>query len=365
MKLERIKGFFLPLAGHVTMREKFAAAITSFLGMLTVTYITQVTTGTHGLVYLAVSMGSATVLLFAAPHAPMAQPWPLLGGNLISALIGVVCYQYVNNITLAAALAVSLSIFAMYMLRCMNPPGGAAALGAVLGGEQIHALGFEYVLMPIGVNILVIFIVALIVNNLFPGRRYPLSPLNPDKIKNKDVSKFCCQRYLEERDIDFALASLNTYIDTDRRDLSLIFQLAEMNAMRRRTGPVSCYDLMSQPVAVSSADTLAAAGSLMAAGDHDTLAVIDDERNYLASIDRKMLNGFDSSAQQGTVGDLLINGNQRDRLFVKSDEHIVDSLPLFNQSGQDSLPVVSGEGRLLGMLSRDRVTRELIKNRLF
>ena len=364
MKLERIKDFFLPLAGRVTMREKFAAAITSFLGMLTVTYITQATTGTHGLVYLSVSMGSATVLLFAAPHAPMAQPWPLLGGNLISALIGVTCYQYVDNITLAAALAVSLSIFAMYLLRCMNPPGGAAALGAVLGGDRIHALGFEYVLMPIGVNILVIFVVALIVNNLFPGRRYPLSPLNPDKIKNKAISRFCGQRFLEERDIDFALASLNTYIDTDRRDLSLIFQLAEMNAMRRRTGPVSCYDLMSQPVAISSAETPAAARNLLAEHGHDTLAVIDDERNYLASINRETLNGIETSTEQGTIGDMLGNGSPRS-LYVKSDEHIVDALPVFNQSGQESLPVVSGEGRLLGMLSRDRVTRELVKNRLF
>ena len=362
--MERIKSFFLPLAGRVTMREKFAAAITSFLGMLTVTYITQATTGTHGLVYLSVTMGSATVLLFAAPHAPMAQPWPLLGGNLISALIGVICYQYVGNITLAAALAVSLAIFAMYMLHCMNPPGGAAALGAVLGGEQIHALGFEYVLMPIGVNILVIFVVALVVNNLFPGRRYPLSPLTPEKIKNKAISKFCFRRYLEERDIDFALDSLNTYIDTDRRDLSLIFQLAEMNAMRRRIGPVSCYDLMSQPVAISSADTPAAARKLLAENDHDILAVIDNERNYLASISRHTLNDMDTSTQQGTIGD-IINGNQRQDQFVKSDEHIVDSLPVFNSSGQDSLPVVSGEGRLLGMLSRDRVTRELVKNRLF
>ena len=365
MDLHRLRALLLPLAGRVSFREKLAATITSFLGILAVAYITQLTTGTHGLMYLSVSMGSAAVLLFAAPHAPMAQPWPLFGGNIISALIGVTCYKLGKDPTLTAALAISISIFAMYLLRCMNPPGGASALGAVVGGTQIHALGYEYVLMPIGVNILVLFVVALFVNNLFPGRRYPLSPVNPDRIKNKDISKFCWRRYLEDEDIETAMDSLNTYIDADRRDLSLIFQLAEMNALRRKTGAVVCHDLMTQPVAVQGSTSVAMAEKLMLDRQLDLIVVTDDNRNYLSTIEKSTLEQFASLDPDTSMDDVMAGDGQQGDLYVQGDQHIVDSVPVFNESGSRNLPVVSGEGKLLGMLSRDRVAHVLMQSRLF
>jgi CBS domain-containing membrane protein len=86
------------------------------------------------------------------PASPLAQPWSIIGGNLVSATIGVTCASVIADPTLAAALAVALSICGMFALRCVHPPSGAVALTAVLGGPAIHALGYRFVLEPIAIQ---------------------------------------------------------------------------------------------------------------------------------------------------------------------------------------------------------------------
>ena len=56
-------------------------------------------------------------------------------------------------------------------LRCLHPPGGAAALYAVLGGETVHALGYGYAFSPVLLNVVVLLAVAF--NSPFAWRRYP------------------------------------------------------------------------------------------------------------------------------------------------------------------------------------------------
>jgi len=102
--------------------------------------------------WLIAPMGASAVLLFAVPASPLAQPWSVIGGNLVAATIGVACAQMVDAPMLAAALAIALAIGAMFALRCIHPPSGAVALTAVLGGPAIHAMGFSFVLAPVAVN---------------------------------------------------------------------------------------------------------------------------------------------------------------------------------------------------------------------
>ncbi len=89
-------------------------------------------------------MGASAVLLFAASHSPLAQPWPLIGGNILSAIVGVAVSRLVHDPALAAALAVSLAILVMLLTHSLHPPGGAVSLIPVLGGESIHALGYSF-----------------------------------------------------------------------------------------------------------------------------------------------------------------------------------------------------------------------------
>ncbi|WP_420886849.1 HPP family protein [Candidatus Magnetaquicoccus inordinatus] len=121
------------------------------------------------------SFGASAVLLYGAPSTPFAQPRNLIGGHLLSALIGVIMFQWLGTVPwLAAAYAVSLAIVAMHVTRTLHPPGGATALIAVIGSDALHQLGFLYVLAPVGVGAFCLLLIALLVNNLAPGRRYPV-----------------------------------------------------------------------------------------------------------------------------------------------------------------------------------------------
>ncbi|MBM3223849.1 MAG: HPP family protein, partial [Candidatus Tectomicrobia bacterium] len=107
--------------------------------------------------------------------SPFAQPRNLVGGHVISGLIGVLCYQvYGQHLWVAEALAVSLAIVAMLLTRTLHPPGGATALIAVIGGEKIRALGLLYPLMPAGLGAMILLLIGLLANNLAAHREYPL-----------------------------------------------------------------------------------------------------------------------------------------------------------------------------------------------
>jgi CBS-domain-containing membrane protein len=120
------------------------------------------------------SFGASAVLVYGAIKSPLAQPRNLLGGHIISGLVGVACYQlFGDTLWLAAALGVSLAIVTMLFTKTLHPPGGATALIAVIGGPKVHSLGFLYAFVPAGTGALVLLAVALVVNNLCKDRRYP------------------------------------------------------------------------------------------------------------------------------------------------------------------------------------------------
>lgn len=121
---------------------------------------------------LVASMGAAGVLLFAVPHSPFAQPYPLFMGHLVSVMAGVTCAQYIPNHMLAGAVAVASAILLMLLTRSLHPPGGAAAISAVIGGDSIHSLGYWFVLTPVMLNVLILLIFAILVNRLL-GQEYP------------------------------------------------------------------------------------------------------------------------------------------------------------------------------------------------
>jgi hypothetical protein len=50
---------------------------------------------------------------------------------------------------------------------------GATALIAIIGGSDIHAMGYYYVLMPVGLGAGIMLLVALLVNNIPEKRHYP------------------------------------------------------------------------------------------------------------------------------------------------------------------------------------------------
>jgi CBS-domain-containing membrane protein len=178
MKWGAILGVAENTTGHV---EKWLSGVGSLMGILGVIFISRHFLEADALPWVVASMGASAVLLFAAPHGPMSQPWPLVGGHLVSAVIGMACALWLQDINIAAALAVALAIVAMHYLRCIHPPGGATALTAVVGGESFHALGFQYVITPVLINVIMVLLIAVIFNYAFPWRRYPASLALPSQ----------------------------------------------------------------------------------------------------------------------------------------------------------------------------------------
>lgn len=116
--------------------------------------------------------GASAVLLFGAPHSPLARPRNVVGGHVLSALVGVTAFQmFGSNPLIASGMAVSTAIALMRLTGTLHPPGGATALIAVVGGEGIHSLGFGYALLPCGAGAAFMTLMALLFGSLSGVRR--------------------------------------------------------------------------------------------------------------------------------------------------------------------------------------------------
>jgi len=216
-------GFWGAEGGPVSHTEKWVSAAGGFLGIFFVYLISSEFVAADGAAWIVASMGASAVLLFAVPHGPLSQPWALVGGHLVSALAGVTVAQWVESPAVAGGLAVSVAIGLMYYLRCIHPPGGATALTAVLGGSGIHALGYQYVLTPVLLNVAVILLTAIAVNYLFAWRRYPAWLSKQAEVPEaSDVDS----GRLSHGDLAFAIGQINSYVDVSEEDLERIFELA-------------------------------------------------------------------------------------------------------------------------------------------
>jgi CBS-domain-containing membrane protein len=160
-----------PGVGAVELLWSWLGSVTGigFCGYLSAKYFEP-----QDLTLLIGSFGASAVLVYGAIKSPLAQPRNLIGGHVLSGLVGVASYQmFGETIWIAAALAVSLAIVVMLATRTLHPPGGATAMIAVVGGPKIHALGFLYAFVPVGTGALILLAVALMVNNLSKNRKYP------------------------------------------------------------------------------------------------------------------------------------------------------------------------------------------------
>lgn len=144
--------------------------------------------------FVVAAIGASSVLIFALPSSPLAQPWSVFGGYVVSAAVGVAMASIPYPVV-AAGLAVDGAILAMLVLRCLHAPAGAVALFAVIGGDAIRDLGFGYVLSPVAVNAALLVILGVILNNLIPGRHYPrphpeLVTRVPEVVESSTLSGF-------------------------------------------------------------------------------------------------------------------------------------------------------------------------------
>jgi len=224
-KIIRFLGFQPYRVSHT---ERLISALGAFFGILLILYTSSFFLDQNAAYLIVASMGASAVLLFAVPHGRLSQPWSLIAGHLISAIVGVSCAKFIPETLYAAPIAVGIAVGLMYYLSCIHPPGGATALTAVVGGTSVTELGYQFVFTPVLINVIAIFAVAVIFNFLFKWRRYPASLANnKTTVKTASTNESTDYDYssITHEDFVYALSEFDTLLDVSESDLLTIYDL--------------------------------------------------------------------------------------------------------------------------------------------
>ncbi|TNC95054.1 MAG: HPP family protein [Gallionellaceae bacterium] len=226
MNLSTFIKSFIPHKTSAPFLEKVRSGLAGGIAILLLAWVLYALPQHSYQLLMLGSMAASAVLLFASPHSPFAQPWNLVGGHLVSALAGWVCIVLIPDPAIAAGVAVGIAIFLMHYLNCLHPPGAATALTLVLAGGQFHEMGWQWVAMIVIANTFISLILALLINNVLPGRRYPFqaAPM-PPKLEPALIP--------EPADIEWALRQMDSVIDVNPADLAVIYAKAQAHAKDR------------------------------------------------------------------------------------------------------------------------------------
>jgi CBS domain-containing membrane protein len=222
---------FWPQPTLASQRDRLLGCIGAAIGLFGTEWLCRYSLGSANPWFIA-PMGASAVLLFGVPASPLAQPWSIVGGNLVAALIGVAFANLLGTSGLSCALAVAAAIALMFPLRCLHPPSGAVALTAILGGPAVHKLGYGFVLAPVLVNSLLLATLAVVFNNL-ANRRYPHNL--PPSAHKADATQSEHLGVTRE-DLHAALVEQHEMLDISEDDLEDILIRAEAHAHQRRLG---------------------------------------------------------------------------------------------------------------------------------
>ena len=352
---------FIPAPVTVSRREIALGALGALLGLGSAAWFSQ-----HMLAglnpWFIAPMGASAVLLFAVPSSPLAQPWSIVGGNLVAALIGVTCARWVPDVALSCALAGSLAIAAMFWLRCLHPPSGAVALTAVLGGPAVHALGYAFVLWPVAIDSLLLLMAALAFN-VSARRRYPHRPPAPAPTHRTRDLPPSARVGLTLQDLHAAIEARGELLDVSEDDLQELFVEAEHRAWRRRFGSLRCAQIMSHDVVSVTPSTAAQeAWQRMIRHAVKALPVVDAQARLLGIVTlHDFFVGHDVAGTAGHAAWLVGDIMTRDVLTASPNQELVDLMQAFSDGGRHHLPVVDPDRRLVGMLTQSDMVAALFR----
>ncbi|MET0587554.1 MAG: HPP family protein [Novosphingobium sp.] len=204
-------------------------AVGAVLGIAMAALIASIFVGADdpSLPWLVAPIGASAVLVFALPASPLAQPWSVFGGDILSALVGLMVWHFIPVTALGAPLAVGGAIAVMSLCRCLHPPGGACALLAVLCGPMVAEHGWLALMLPLGLNVVALTGMAWLYNNL-TGHQWPhqLQPVV------QPVPEGWLGSY-EAGDLDAVLEDWDEVLDVNRDDLDALFCAVERRVQRR------------------------------------------------------------------------------------------------------------------------------------
>ncbi|MEH6800340.1 MAG: HPP family protein [Halopseudomonas sabulinigri] len=345
------------LATQPRPREWLRAAIGATLGILFSVWLCQLLFGLPVALLLIGPLGASAILLFAVPSGALAQPWSILGSYFLASVVATAVAHYGGHTLDMAALATGVTLVCMFVLRCVHPPGGAVALGVVLAGPALQALG-EMAILPVMLNAFALLASALLYNNL-TGVRYPKRPAPAIDLHHTNDRSPELRVGITDADMDAALDEFGEFVDITREDLALIIRKTEGSALRRSMGEIRAGDIMSRDLRWATPETsVREALQLLQHHRLRVLPVLDAELKLVGIVSLVDLSDF--AGRAGGRRLLRRGGGQKTPLsevmsspVVAVDRHchIVDLVPMLSSQGLHCLPVLE-QGQLVGLITQ-------------
>ncbi|MEO8023116.1 HPP family protein [Polaromonas sp.] len=361
-----------PARTRINARERWRIVLGSFVGILLAGLACHVAGGTadSALLWLVAPMGASAVLVFGVPASPLAQPWSVVGGNTLSALVGIACARWIGPPELAAAVAVGAAIGLMLALRCLHPPGGASALMMVLGGITDP----WFALFPVLFNAVLLALAGIAYNNA-TRRAYP------HRQQSVADGKGFSQAGAADADLDAVLARYNQVLDVSRDDLQALLEQMKWQAYQRKLAGIRCADIMSRDlVTVTHSTLLEHAWALLRERRIKALPVVDADFRVLGIVTladfmraaelqgkgyqgmdtrlRKLLGAIGVSGKPPVVGQIMT----RQVRVASEQRYLVDLVPLFGGTGHHHIPIIADDGRLTGIITQSDMVAALFES---
>ncbi len=244
-----------PAVAHVTPLEAVRAGIGGLVGLgVTGLFLLSPTVDLELGLFLVAPFGASSVLLFAVPNSPLAQPWSAVVGNTVAAAIGVAACLLIADPAVRIAVAVGGAITATILCRAVHPPAGAVAMTAAMSPETVERLGFWFALTPIAVGTVALVVLAAIYARL-TGRHYPFRHFE-DKGSHGTADRDPSVRLgLAENELTEILERYRQSFNIGAEDLARMIGAAELQAAAHRTGPMTAEKIMSRDVVTITPDT--------------------------------------------------------------------------------------------------------------
>ncbi len=335
-----------PILAGATIRERLLACLGAVLAIGLTGLICAIATGGDGTLPLIVApMGASAVLVFAVPTSPLAQPWPVIGGNVISAMSGLAVVHVIPDPVIAAGFACGLAILLMSALRCLHPPGGAAALVAALGGPGASAMDLTFPLIPVGLNAIILAVLGIAFHRAC-GRAYPHRAVRPgaSALAGSGRQPTAARRIgFRPEDIDVALDKMGETFDISPEDLGRLLHEVELSALVRANPDITCADIMTRDViTINRSAHPSAARSHLMTHDIRALPVVDDEDHVLGIVGIKQLQT--PASRVSAMMDMAVT--------AFPDTPALELIGKISDGQSHTIVVVDRENRLQGIITQ-------------
>ncbi len=370
MRAQWIKAL-TPLSLNIPTRQWLRSACGAFLGMLACVLCNDWLFGSQITLSLAAPIGASAVLLFITSATPLAHPWSIIAGNLLSACAGILGAMYIGEPLIRAPIVVFTAITSMLALRCLHPPSCALALTVALSPTLIP-MGIE-VLVPIMTQSLLMLSVALVFNNL-TGTPYPRVPAPPAENKHNTADPVPSARVgFNEDDLDQALNEFGTYVDIRREDLEELLHLTEQHSFKRNTAYLTAASVMSRDLRTGHPEMpLEEAWNRLKEHRLHVLPVVDQHRRLVGIITLvDLLKYFELDKPVSRFHRLKYLRHTRLKhimttpvVSVNFDTPLIELVTLLSDRGLHAMPVIDEHRQLAGIITQTDIIAALYRSGL-